>query len=113
MIILFGYVCFRASGDGLPFDSLSETFADKEFHICKKGELYQERITQITKTFDEDVFLFDKHYDSNITADAAINEFITDLLPNKSYIRSLNNHYLVMFWLSVYPDGYHTNVKFK
>lgn len=104
-------MCFRASGDELPFDSLSEVFADREFHICKKGDSFQDRIRNTTMTFDEDVFSFDKRYDTAITEDTVINEFITELLPHKGYIRSLSRNHLAMFWLSIYPDGYHTNIK--
>ncbi|MPM22895.1 hypothetical protein SDC9_69355 [bioreactor metagenome] len=64
-------------------------------------------------TFDEDVFSFDRRYDTDKTEDAAINEFITELLPKKDYIRSLSSSHLVMFWLSVYPDEYHTNIRFS
>jgi hypothetical protein len=37
-------------------------------------------------------------------------DFIASLLPHKKLIRSLAEQHLVMLWLSLYLDGYHTNV---
>lgn len=104
------FMTFRISGDNLAFDALIEAFGAGKVHICKKGNTFYDRITKTADTFREDCFTVSREYDDSIPPDEAIFSFVSSFLPHKKGIRDLAKENMLMFWLSLYPEEYQTNI---
>ncbi len=104
------FMKFRVTGDNLDFDELIQTFQIEDVTVCKKGNTYYDRVTKKTLIFKEDCLVLNKGYREDVPLDNVINEFISQFLPHKAWIKDIMKDNHLMFWLALYPDDRHINV---
>ena len=107
------FVKFRASGENTDFSVLKAAFINDDYFICKKGAAFIDKYSKEEKTYAEDVFLYQKEYNDFISEDDALKDFLQYLIAEKGLDKFDCAECKRMIWISVYPDGYHTNISFS